>query len=272
MYKSSKSYVKLSKSARKILDDYYHNEEKTDKEKLFEAIIANVATQKTIGSKHTRLSVFRGLLRKYFNMSDEDMKPIDRSDDEKQAYFESNRRGFYNQHEDIITYDLLKDIIQDPICYLMVTSGRRIGELLDNEVQFNDVEPQVCGVFMKLNKKKDADILYPIHILGSLEKWKAIYHNCRVANKKRSSIVVVNEVNTRLRMLLPIGFYKRSSHICRAIYIRYIYKFKSDVTSRPPGCNEKSTLPQIINKYLHHESPAASIYYNHVILADDVVL
>jgi len=254
MYKSSKSYVKLSKAARKILDTY---DTTNNTENLFEDIITNVATQKTIGSKHTRLSVFRGLLRKYFNMSDEDMKPIDRSDDEKQAYFESNRRGFYNQHEDIITYDLLKEIIHDPICYLMVTSGRRIGELLDNEVQFNN-----GSVFMKLNKKKDCDVLYPIHILGCLEKWKAMYHNCRVVKNKRSSIAIINEVNTRLKMLLPIGFYKKSSHICRAIYIKYIYKFKSD----------KSTLPQIISKYLHHESPAASIYYNHVILADDVVL
>lgn len=253
MYNSSKSYVKLSKAARKILDDF---NEKNNKKKLFDAIIANVATQKTIGSKHTRLSVFRGLLRKYFNMSDEDMKPIDRTDDEKQAYFESNRRGFNNQHEDIVSYDLFKNIIEDPICYLMVTSGRRIGELLDNEVQFNDGK-----VYIKLNKKKDCDTLYPIHILGSLAKWKAMYH-ALVANKKRSSIVVINEVNTRLRMLLPISFYKTSSHICRAIYIRYIYMFKTG----------KSTLPQIINKYLHHESPAASIYYNHVILADDVVL
>jgi hypothetical protein len=262
MYNSSKSYVKLSKAARKILDDFdektmlLHNSD-DNKKKLFDAIIANVATQKTIGSKHTRLSVFRGLLRKYFDMSDEDMEPIDRTDDEKQAYFEHNRRGFNNQHEDIVTHNLLKNIIRDPICYLMVTSGRRIGELLDNEVQFNDGK-----VYIKLNKKKDSDTLYRIHILGSLAKWTAIYHNCRSANKKRSSIVVINEVNTRLRLLLPISFYKTSSHICRAIYIRYIYKFKTD----------KSTLPQIINKYLHHESPAASIYYNHVILADDVVL
>ena len=223
MYSSSKSFLKLSKSARNIIDNYYHNEEKTNKEELFEAIIANVATQKTIGSKHTRLSIFRGLLRNYFNMSDEDMKPIDRSDQQKQEYFEHNRRSFNNQHEDIITHSLFKEIIKDPICYLMVTCGRRIGELLDNDVRFNN-----GTVFMKLNKKKDADVLYPIHILGCLEKWKAIYHNCIVLNKKRPSIVVINEVNTRLKMLLPISFYKRSSHICRAIYIRYIYKFKTD--------------------------------------------
>ena len=251
-YKQSKQYLKLSKSARKVLDDYVSSGKKRQ---LFKDIKENVATQNTLKSRHTRQSIFRGLLRKYFDFTDEHMKPIAFTEDEKQNYFDSNQQGLQQHRETTINAELIDKIIKiHPLCYLMVTSGRRAGELLDNDVKFDDGK-----VFMKLNKKRDTGVWYPIHILGSLDHWKTIYE--QVKNSKKSSISIINSVNVGLKHIIPKAFYKRSSHICRAIYIRYIYQYHNP--------NNK-TLPYIIQKYLHHESGESGAYYHHVVLDDDV--
>jgi hypothetical protein len=243
--------VKLSKSAKAVLDKYHTS---GDTDALFEEIKANIATQNTIKSKHTRLSIFRGLLRNFFNMTDGDMDPIGRTAEQKQAYFDSNKVGLNMQHEDILTAKILKDIIKTDIGYLMVTSGLRIGEIILNKIIFTD-ENIVWAVLNKADGEKQR----PIHILGPMSKWKSAYD--RVKSSDMSLVAMTNNVNRNLKTIIPDTFYKRSSHIARAIYARYMYKFRNP---------DNRTFPWIIENYLHHENQASGSYYQHVQFGDDI--
>lgn len=249
---TSKQFKKLPKSGKEILTEF-----KRDKNKavLFASIIENLETQKTLRSKQVRLSVFRGLLRKHFGMSNEDMKPIETTTEQKQAYHDAGNAGFKRQHEDTISEELIKSIMNvSPVCKLMIQSGLRVGELLDNPFRVVKGQPE-----FKLNKKRNA-VYHPIHIMGNVKIWVDAYRATKRRFKGVDSKGIADRINIKLKLVIPEEFYKRSTHICRAIYAKYVNRFKDD----------KLTLPQVISKYLNHDSPSASVYYNHVVLAKDV--
>jgi integrase len=249
---NAKQFLKLPKSGRRILVEYKINK---DRPALFKAIKKNLLTQKTIGSRQVRLSVFRGLLRNHLQFSDADMKPIENTAEQKQAFFDLGKKGFDNHHEDIISKELIEKIINTAsICELMIKSGLRVGELLTNKMKMKRGVP-----WFQLNKKKSA-AFYPIHIIGDVKEWVKKFRQLRKLYKDIVDKTVVDRVNMALKPIIPEEFYKRSTHICRAIYVAYLNKFKKG--------NE--TLPQIITRYLHHATPGASVYYNHVVLANDV--
>ena len=90
--------------------------------------------------------------------------------------------------------------------------------------------------------------------------WVKRFRAMRRAYKDQVEAIIVDRINKKLKTIIPEGFYKKSTHICRAIYVQYINKFKKD----------KSTLPQLITKYLNHDNPSASVYYQHIRLEDDI--
>ena len=248
----SKQWKKIPASGKKILTDFGIHK---DKKILFERILLNIDTQKSVASKQVRRSVFRGLLRNYFKMTDAQMKPIETTDDQKKEYFAVLQTGFAKQHEDEISKELMIEIMGvSVVCELMIRSGLRIGELLSNPMKI------IKGaVYFKLNKKKESKY-HKIYIIGDQPDWIKRFRKMKRDFKDKKEVNITDMINKKLKLIIPETFYKRSSHICRAIFVQYINKFKTG--------NE--TLPQLITKYLHHENPMASVYYQHVKLNDDV--
>ena len=245
---NSKQFGKLTIRGRKILYDYRRD---GDRKVLFNSITADIETQNTLKSKQVRRSIFRGLLRKHFNMSNADMRAIEATDEQKQAYFDSGVLGFEKQHEDKISEAMIKGIMDtSPVCALMIRSGLRIGEILDNDYRV------VAGQIEFLLNKKRRSMFYPVYIIGDSENWLKSFIEVRRNFANRNSKNISDRININLKDIIPFGFYKRSSHICRAIYARYIHKFSTD----------NLTLPQTISRYLNHESATTSIYYQHIVL------
>ena len=106
-------------------------------------------------------------------------------------------------------------------------------------------------------------MFYDIKIIGSIQRWNELYKKLKLDLGKTPSKSTIDKINLKLEDIIPSTFYKQSSHIGRAIYVRYLYKFKS-------GDIENWTLPRIISTFLHHDNTNASAYYQHVVLADDV--
>lgn len=248
----SKQFKKLPKVGRDILTRFMKDNEKA---LLFGAIRENLETQNTLKSRHVRLSTFRGLLRNYFDMSDADMRPIENTAEQKQEYFDANTAGFEKQHENVVNEALIKKIMGvSSVCSLLVRSGLRIGELLENKFRVVKGQP----LFM-LNKKETADY-HPVHILGDAKAWIDSLRAIRRTIKGKLTQGLADRLNIKLKAVIPKSFYKRSTHICRAIYISYINRFKESTL----------TLPQVIKKYLNHDNVSASVHYNHIILDKDV--
>jgi len=252
---TSKAFLRLPIASRGVLTRY-----KTDRDltKLFSAINSDIASQNTIQSRGVRRSSYRGILRNVFKMSNAQMVQIEAQDTEKQDYFNALKAGQNNQHEDKVDLKLLNQIMAvSPIMELMIRSGLRISELLDNQSKLTKKRVQ-----FKLNKKKD-NAFYDIKIIGSIPRWNELYKKLKADLDKTPSKSTIDKINLKLKDIIPSTFYKQSSHIGRAIYARYLYKFKS-------GDIENWTLPRIISTFLHHDNTNASAYYQHVVLCDDV--
>ena len=250
----TRSFIKLPIKSRGILTTF-----RTDKDdvKLFKFINEDINSQKTISSKQVRRSQYRGILRNIFHMTDDEMKLIESTEEQKQQYFEKSKQSVKNQKEHKVNLSLFKKIMDlSTICELMIRSGLRISELLENESKINKT------VKFKLNKKESNDF-YTIHIIGDTQDWIKKYNKMKIDFQDIPAKRIIDALNYKLRKLIPEEEYKKSSHICRALYISYMYKFRK-------GIYKKWTLPQIISKYLHHENTNASAYYQHIILADDV--
>lgn len=241
----SNQFKKLPSGDRVALVDIQDND------LLFAHINNSIDSQNTIKSKSVRRSVFRGLLRKFKNLSSDDMKPIEATAEQKQAYFDSNKVGLESQTESKILPELFKNILlSNPIVYLLCTSGLRIAELLSNK-------HEITGNVIKfeLNKKGSLS-LHEIHIIGSVPKWIKLFKRMKEATKETADITLVNRINNQLKTIIPSTFYKQSSHIARGIYINLV---KITLESN-------MTLPNIITRYLHHERPSASVHYQNVTL------
>jgi hypothetical protein len=249
---NSKQFIKLPVKGQNILTAFKTN---GDRGELFKSITENLETQRTISSRQVRVSISRGLLRKYFELTDEDMSAIEPTADEKQKYNDRLVEGYKNQHENLISQTLIQDIMDtSDVMKLMIRSGLRIGELLDNPMKI------VRGnVYFELNKKLDSKY-YKIHIIGKKKEWVDEYREMKKTYKNVSLKTISDRINLKLKNIIPEGFYKRSTHISRAICVQYINKFKDN----------KLTLPQVITQYLHHENPSASVHYQHTVLDKDM--
>ena len=247
----SRQFMKLPKVAQFALTTYLRD---TNKSKLFTFIQKNVDSQGTVKSKSVRLSMFRGLLRKYGRMDNADMKAIESTTEQKQAYFESNKTSFDKQKESTVTVSIFDELLNlNPLMYLLITSGLRVSELLTNPYKIVDGDFEIT-----LNKKKESSY-HKIRLLIPTAKWISLFQKVRKNNEDKEPklmLSVINNLNQRLKGIIPKEFYKKSTHIARAIYIRLV-----KLTMEPD-----MTIPQLIMKYLNHDKPASSVHYQHVLL------
>jgi hypothetical protein len=248
-----KQFKKLSIAGKAILTEYEKDKNKT---KLFDDINANVETQNTVSSKSVRRSIFRGILRNYFKLTDRQMNKIEATTETKQEYFDTSKVSLSKQRVGEVDKELLQKILsQDTINYLLITSGLRIQELLFNESKFEKGK-----IYFKINKKKTIKF-YEIKPIINSKKWYNIYKLMKLNIINRPMVSIVNGLNKRLKKIIPIDFYKRSSHINRAIFVAYSVKFRNP---------DKLPAPQLISKILHHNNTNSSAHYQYIKLADDV--
>ena len=249
---ASKQFAKLPKAGQAIMTAYAND---GNKSKLFSSIRANVLTQNTVKSTSVRRSIFRGLLRNHFDMSETDLSPIEATEEQKQAYFDSNNTGFARQTESTLNKALLKKLLKVQILKLLITSGLRVSEILDNDSKIED------GIIsFKLNKKVGSE-WFTVHTVIPSKKWYIAYKRMKTSYAGKTSTGIVGGLNKMIKTIVPASFYKKSTHICRAIYIKYQYKHNN-----PNGL----PMPQLIQKYLNHANAVSSIHYNYVKLDDDV--
>jgi hypothetical protein len=249
----AKQFLKLPYSGRQILEDYENHQ---NKNKLFKLINSNIKTQKTISSKSVRRATFRGLLRKYLNFDDSEMVKIEASKKDKQLYFNTINEGLARQRINTVDKELIKKIIvSDKINLLLMTSGLRIQELTENESKYvNNI------IYFKINKKINSKF-YKIYPIIEPSKWWKIYQVIKSELIGKISSSTVGEINKKLNEVIPENFYKRSSHINRAIYVKFYTKFLN---------SDNLTPPQLIKKILHHSGSNSSAHYQYINLADDV--
>lgn len=251
---SSKQFLKLPNAGKKLLLDYVKNKKK---DTLLKGVLENIATQKTMKSKSVRRSVFRGLMRNFLSFSNVDMVLIEATQEQQQAYSDSITKALKKQRENIIDKSLLTNIFNtDMLMALLITSGLRVQELLSGDSKFEDGK-----IFFKL-EKKEGDAWYEIFPLVSAKKWWLRYQNMKVDKASLAVKGQIDILNRRLHKVIPEDFYKRSSHIARAIYARYMYRFRNP---------ENLTLSNVISLALNHENQDASTHYGYIKFADDVV-
>lgn len=249
----SKQFLKLPATGRQILTEFMAD---NDKHKLLKNILKNIDSQLTINSKFVRRSTFRGLLRKHFKLTNEQMKPIESNTTDKQLYHDTLQASVNSQHIDIINKELLQKLLNhNQIGYLLLTSGLRINELLSSESKIVDEK-----IFFKITKKQSAKF-YMIDTIIKPDKWYQLYKIMKLSIAGRPATSVMNGLNKQLKKIIPTTFYKRSSHIYRAIYVKYKFKFQNQ-TNQP--------TPQTIRRLLHHENFGSSAHYDYIKLDDDV--
>ena len=249
---SSKQFIKLPANGKAIMTAFARDSDKT---KLFESINKNILTQKTINSSSVRRSVFRGLLRNHFGMSEVDLEPIEATVHQKQLYWDATHNNISRQHTDTVNKALILKLMRNRTVKLLLTSGLRVTELLSNDSKFEDGD-----VVFRLNKKKGRG-WYCITTLIPSAKWWSLYKKMKIDYNDSLPNAIVGAINKRIKDMVPVDFYKKSSHLCRAVYVKYLYKHRNPV---------KHTLPYLIMRNLHHENTMSASHYQYIELSADV--
>lgn len=249
----NKQFNKLPNAGKAIMLKFQKTGDRTG---LFKDINENVATQNTSCSKVVRTAQYVGLLKKLFAMTDADLVPIQITDNEYQKYNKKLANNFdENQHESIVNMTLFNSLLNiNDLSYLLLTSGRRINEILKSNVIFDDDKKAVRIVLSKKLKEVPTDI----YLIAPYDQWKDTYMRLITGTDISNAAVYLNN---RLKFVIPDNFYKRSSHLLRAIYCRYIHSFRNP---------EKKTLPQIIGRYLNHDTFSSAAHYQHVVFDDSM--
>lgn len=251
---TSAQYQRLPADAKVIMDNFQAG--RISKTKLFSEIKTNLRSQTTVKSKAVRRATFRGLLRTYFDMSDKDMKSIEATVRQKQIYFDSNEAGLNNQTESIYNKAVIRRLMTKDILYLLITSGLRVRELLDNDALKLDT-----GIQFKLNKKGDSDEYFKITPIIDEEEWWAKYMAMKRDNRDKKSASTVGVLNKFIKKIVDEDSYKKSTHLCRALYVKYMHKFRNP---------ENKPLSLFIKKILHHSNLDSSAHYQYAILSENV--
>ena len=249
-YQQSKNYLSLPSAGRRILDDFHSSGNRTE---LFNSIKDNVSEMRKPSTQYIRQSAFRGALKNLFNFTDTDLLPIKFTIAESSAFNAALQERKDERTQMTVTAGTLRDMIQsDPVVELLCRSGVRIAELFE--------QITVTGRTVYVNAyKKAPNMRRPeeLYILGSVDDWIVKYNALDKSNLSASS----RKVNRKLKTILGDDSEKSSSHLCRAIYARYIYQFEN---------TENRTLDAIIKKFLHHDSAVASLHYQYLLLTPDV--
>ena len=105
------------------------------------------------------------------------------------------------------------------LSFLLITSGRRVNEILQNVVDFKDGE-----VFIELSKKRNDTLETKMHkvlLLCPVDEWRIRYERLKAGNLTNEA----SYLNRMLKLVIPKDFYKKSSHLLRSVYCRFVYEF-----------------------------------------------
>lgn len=254
----SKHYRRLTKQGQAIIQAFKKNRNHND---LMNGINTIINKQNTINARASARSNFRGLLRVHFKFTNMDLLPIQTSDDEKQRYFNILKDAQEKKTEDILDNEILEKLLKIDILNLLIRSGLRISELLENKFKISK-----DGIKFQLNKKKNEhkDEYHNIMIIGDFKQWKKDFERVREEVKDKRPKQIYDKLNRKMKTIIPKDFTKKSTHICRAIYVKMIYKFKD-------GTYFKDwTLPRIIQTFLHHDNLNTSGFYQGINFKDDI--
>ena len=247
---STTQFKKLPRLARELLLKFRRDANITQ---LFVDIKANVDTQTTHGSKIVRTAQFIGILKRHFDFSEKDVAPIQISKDDYDQYNKKLKKNFETkQHESVIDLELFNAILGvNDLSFLLLTSGARVNEILQKVVDFKD-----DNVFIELSKKRNDTIETKMHkvlLLCPLDEWRTRYELLKAGNLTNEA----SYLNRMLKNIIPKEFYKKSSHLLRSVYCRFVYEFLNP---------KNRTLSQIITKYLGHDTTNSAAHYQHVTL------
>jgi hypothetical protein len=250
---STTAFSKINASSKKALLKFQSN---GNKRELFKSVRSEVAKRGTGASRHNLQSVFRGILRNHFGLSNDDMSPIAFTEEEKKEYHAVTTSQGMNRQTDVIDAATLDALLNHSAAtYLLVTSGLRVNEL------FGGVDVRADGVYARISKKQ-GETVAKIGILGSLDKWKELYAGL---DKSGNITSKTNEINVGLKKILPGSVHKQSGHLLRGVYARYIDTFRS---AKDVGDN--ITSAGVIARGLHHDNIKSAAYYDNVRFARDV--
>jgi hypothetical protein len=249
-YQQSKNYISLPLAGKRIIDNFHSTGNRTE---LFNSIKDNVDEMNKSTTKYIRQSAFRGALKNLFGFTEEDLLPIKFTIEESNAYNNELHERMDERKQMTISAGILRDMIQaDPVIELLCRSGVRIAELFERIT--------VTGRTVYVDAyKKAPNMRRPeeLHILGSIDDWIMKYNSLDKSNLSASS----RKVNRKLKSILGYDNEKQSSHLCRAIFARYVYQFEN---------TQNMTLDTVIRRYLHHDSMIAAIHYQYLLLTPDV--
>jgi hypothetical protein len=256
-FSADKGYVRLPAAGKRLIEAYA---ETGDLDKLFSSIKINVETQKTNGGRIVRASQFVGLLKRTpFELTVDELEPIQVSDGDYKKYNSDLNKNFMdNQHESTISLGLFNSLV---ICcdlsYLLMVSGRRVSELTDSKWVF-DIDGNAA--YCELMKSRDSTPkLTKVYLLsGDVVEFQKRYLRFKSDETKQPA----SALNHDLKTIIPDGVYKRSSHIYRTLYARYIYQFRNP---------SRKTLSQIIAAYLGHNSVTSSGHYQHIVFSSEMI-
>lgn len=252
-YKLERTYKKIPRKAKDFIDAYA---EDGDRDKLFKNVKENVATINTMKGRYVRQSEFRSLLRKGFNFTHDDLKPVKFTKAESAEFNRSMKQSVHAVQQTTLNRQHVQGIIDgSSLAYCLCTSGLRYNELVRG-VSFRDGVP-----YVKLSKKDDggnvANITIPVKIIGDVDKWIENYGRIK---RDHSDSGLRRAVGKVIAKNTPDTLHKKSTHLCRAIYARYIYQFMN---------YQNQTLGVVIENYLNHDNAASAVHYEYIILTPD---
>ena len=130
------SYITISQRSKNILQKFKEN---GDVELLMKEILEELEEiQNTLTSKLSKRSRYKGILKRYFTLTDEQFKPLEWTMEENDGYNKQKKVSLGKHTICIVTQDLIDKIRDIEVLDLMLLSGRRLSEIISNKVQYLD--------------------------------------------------------------------------------------------------------------------------------------
>ena len=252
-YKKNSIYRYLPAASKAFIDAFADN---SDHDEVFKQILLAVKKITPYRKAYKRQSQYRVLLRDEFKLSPADLMPLKATAEQSAKY---NAELMVNRKptpETTINRSLLQTIIDSSItANLLCRSGLRISELINNVDIVDGVPHATISKTRRVVKLK-----LPMNILGSTSEWIDMYKLFKESSSGVLDNTVVSYVNVAIRHAVPKTFPKRSSHLCRAIYAAYRYKFDND---------DKNVVSASIRQSLNHTTKGSAENYQYIKLSAD---
>lgn len=136
------------------------------------------------------------------------------------------------------------------LIYLMLVSGRRIGEVINGKFYLKKNEKNIMfkGI---LKKKEDKNTEYKILLLTTKSKFIKSYKKFKLLTYNRKLLSLNQTTNAKIKELFGDEY---SSHTMRGIYANYLFKFHN---------TQKLTINPFLQMVLKHDVVETSLNYTH---------